>query len=111
MLESLFNKVAGFRAATLLKKETLTLVFSCKLCKLFKSTFFYRTPPVAASLIPQFADNKPRKHYAMKKKILVSYSKITLLGSDGAFSLSVLCRTPASSVNRGLQVFVCRSKS
>ena len=34
-----FNKVAGLR-----KKETLTRVFSCKFCKLFKNTFFYRTP-------------------------------------------------------------------
>ena len=26
-----------------------TEVFSCDICKLFKNTFFYRTPPVAAS--------------------------------------------------------------
>ena len=24
-------------------------MFSCKICELFKNTFFYRTPPVAAS--------------------------------------------------------------
>ena len=24
-------------------------MFSCKICKIFKNTFFYRTPPVAAS--------------------------------------------------------------
>ena len=28
---------------------TPTQAFSCEICKIFKSTFFYRTPPVAAS--------------------------------------------------------------
>ena len=42
-----FNKVAG-RPATLLKK-TLAQVFSCEFCEISKNTFFYRTPPVAAS--------------------------------------------------------------
>ena len=36
--------------ATLLKKETLAQVFSCEFCEISKSTFFYRTPPVAASI-------------------------------------------------------------
>ena len=39
-----FNKVAGRRPATLLK-ETLA-----QFCKIFKITFFHRTPPVAASV-------------------------------------------------------------
>ena len=34
-----FNKVAGLRSATLLKK-TLTQVFSCEFCKIFRNTFF-----------------------------------------------------------------------
>ena len=38
------------RPATLLKKETLVQVFSCEFCEIFKNTFFYRTPPVAASV-------------------------------------------------------------
>ena len=29
--------------------KTLALVFSCNICKIFKNTFFYSTPPVAAS--------------------------------------------------------------
>ena len=29
--------------------EALANVFSCKFCEVFKNTFFYRTPPVAAS--------------------------------------------------------------
>ena len=35
-----FNKVAGLRSATLLKKETLAQVFSCEFCEIFKNTFF-----------------------------------------------------------------------
>ena len=46
---SFFNKVAGPRPATLLKKETLAQVFSCKFCETVKNTFFHRTPLVAAS--------------------------------------------------------------
>ena len=44
-----FNKVAGLRPATLLKKETLAQVFSCEFCEISKNTFFQRTPLVAAS--------------------------------------------------------------
>ena len=38
-----FNKV--------LKKETLVQVFYSEVCKVSKSTFFYRTSPMAASVI------------------------------------------------------------
>ena len=31
-------------------KITPTQVFSCAMCKIFKNTFFYRAPPVAASV-------------------------------------------------------------
>ena len=44
-----FNKVTGRRPATL-SKEALAQVFFCEFCELSKSTFFYRTPPVAASV-------------------------------------------------------------
>ena len=30
--------------------QGLPQVFSCELCEIFKNTFFYRTPPVAASI-------------------------------------------------------------
>ena len=43
-----FDKIAGLRPSTLLKKK-LAQVFSCEFCEIFKNTFFYRTPPVAAS--------------------------------------------------------------
>ena len=32
-----------------IKKETLAQVLSCEFCEIFRNTFFYRTPPVAAS--------------------------------------------------------------
>ena len=31
-------------------KESLAQVFSCEFCEIFKNTFFYRTPLVAASI-------------------------------------------------------------
>ena len=50
MCQSLFfNKVAGLRTATSLKKETLAQVFSCEFCEISTNTFSYRTPQVAVS--------------------------------------------------------------
>ena len=40
----MFCKVLKF-----IQKETLAQVFSCEFCEVFKNTFFYRTPLVAAS--------------------------------------------------------------
>ena len=37
----LFNKVAGLRSATLSKKDTLTQVFSCEFCEIFKACVRY----------------------------------------------------------------------
>ena len=36
-------------ACNFIKKETLAQVFFCEFCEIFKKTFFYGTPPVAAS--------------------------------------------------------------
>ena len=35
--------------ASFIKKETLAQVFSSEFCEISKNTFFYRTPPLAAS--------------------------------------------------------------
>ena len=45
--EVFYKKVVlkGLRPAALSKKETLAHVFSCEFRKIFKNTFFYRTPP------------------------------------------------------------------
>ena len=46
-----FAKFTGkhLRQSLLIKNETLVQVFSCEFCKIFKNTFFYRTPLVNAS--------------------------------------------------------------
>ena len=38
-----FNKVAGLRPATLLKKETLAQVFSCEFCEISRTPFLQNT--------------------------------------------------------------------
>ena len=38
------------QARNFIKKEILARVFSCEFCEISKNTFFYRTPPVAASV-------------------------------------------------------------
>ena len=40
MPESLFNKVAGLRSATLLRKRLLAQMFPCEFCEIFKNTSF-----------------------------------------------------------------------
>ena len=37
------------KACNFINKESLAQVFSCEFCEISKNTFFYRTPPVAAS--------------------------------------------------------------
>ena len=48
------NKVAGLRPATLLKK-TMAQVFYCEFNEISKNTLFYRTPPVATSVLRRFS--------------------------------------------------------
>ena len=42
-------QIIGLGPATLLKQKTLAQVFSCEFCEIYKNTFYYRTPLVAAS--------------------------------------------------------------
>ena len=56
MCQSLFlNKLQG-SAYNVIKKKTLAHVFSCEFCEISKSTFSYRTPSVAASVIRWYID-------------------------------------------------------
>ena len=59
VVKSLFDKVARLRPATLLKRDSK--VFSSEISNIFRSTYFYRAPPVAASIslygIPNILDN------------------------------------------------------
>ena len=45
-----FNKVAGLRPATVLKKRLCHRCFPVNFEKISRNTFSYRTPPVAASV-------------------------------------------------------------
>ena len=65
------------------KKETLTLVFSCEFCEISKSTVFYRTPPVAASVWLTFNFFKNVICSARETNFL--YSKIFLKGKNGSW--------------------------
>ena len=51
-------------ACNFIKKETLAQVFSCEFGKIFKKTFFNRTPPVDAS------DNQEKKANKKQKRCL-----------------------------------------
>ena len=78
-----FNKVAGLRPATLLKKETLTNVFSCEFYEIFKTTYFYRTSLVAAAglsdstNVPTTANQFTR--FYMKGKLVFFNSFMTVV--------------------------------
>ena len=51
-LEPLFKEVAGPQSCNFIKKR-LQNMFFCENCKIFKNTFFYRTPLIAAFLDEQ----------------------------------------------------------
>ena len=59
------NFAKFLRTPNFTKKESLVQVFSCEFCECSKNTFFYRTPPVAASV----------KNYEQKLSQIVSKSK------------------------------------
>ena len=44
-------QIVGLGPATLLRKRILAQVFSCEFCEIYKNTFYYRTPVVAASCV------------------------------------------------------------
>ena len=80
MLESLFEKVASWRLATLLKK-TPTQVFSCEVCKIFKNTFSYRTPLVTASATPVVASEFFLKKYYFTAILQPCYDVLIIFSS------------------------------
>ena len=45
------------QAWNFIKKDSLAQVFSCEFCEIYKNTFFYRRPPVAASECMKFVQN------------------------------------------------------
>ena len=64
--QSLFLIKLLASACNCIKKGTLAEVFSCEFCEIFKNTFSYRTPPVAASqIIALNKDIRPCSHYTV----------------------------------------------
>ena len=61
VLKFLFDNVTGPKAPT--------LVLFCKICEIFKNTFFYRTPPVAT------CGNNIKKQYVILIKIRYKQQK------------------------------------
>ena len=51
-----------------IKKETLGQVFSCEVCKISKYTCFYRTPPVAASVVRRNTKHKKDENTRIERK-------------------------------------------
>ena len=51
-------------------KKTPTQVFSCPYCEIFRTSFFYRTPPVAASDISRYETSIVQLRKQRKKERL-----------------------------------------
>ena len=66
-----FNKVAG-QARNFIKKETLAQVFSREFCEIYKNTFFYSTPPVAASVVRRNTKHKIDVNTRIERKEILT---------------------------------------
>ena len=94
-----FNKVAGLRPATLLK--TLAQVFSCEFWKISKNTFFYKTPPVAASGVASFMIWRKPKLDVKISIFVPSISVLSLVYPKFSFAL----KSPRTTINK-IRIFV-----
>ena len=74
----IFYKEAG-GACNFIKKEILVQVLACECCEIFENTFFYRTPPVAAS-----NDRRYKNSISDKKSITQNYNCINNYFSHNA---------------------------
>ena len=69
-------------ACNSIKKETLAQVFSCEFCEIYKNTFYYRTPLVAASgVLINFAILEP-----FSNKVVILFNRIPMVAPSD-FSL------------------------
>ena len=75
-------------ACNFVKKETLAQVFSCEFCEIYKNTFYYRTPLVAASgVIINFAILEP-----FSNKVAGIFSRIPMVApSDFSLQQILFC--------------------
>ena len=57
------------QACNFIKKEIMAHAFSCEFCEIYKSTFFYKTPPVAVSTLSvanEASGHKSYQNYVLK---------------------------------------------
>ena len=57
-------KVSGY----FIKKETLAQLFSGEFCEISKNAFFYRKPPVAASVVRQNTKHKKCENTRIERR-------------------------------------------
>ena len=77
-------------------------VFSCEFCKIFKNTFFHRTPPVGAS--KKLKAEAVFQRYSVKKVFLkISQTKDVFLWIFGNFQKHFFHRTPPVAVSKKLK--------
>ena len=72
------------KTCSFIKKETLALAFSCEFWEISKSTFFYRTPSVTASVNKKIVfskDQRAKKSLDENLKLLVMWYIPTISGS------------------------------
>ena len=73
----LFNKIAGLKFATSVKKEALAQVFSCEFYEIFKNTFFKAR--TVASVLILYDETIIRAGIACKKILLLKKSSNPIL--------------------------------
>ena len=90
LCQSLFlNKVAGLKLATILKKRLWNSCFPVNFGRIFKTTFFYRVRPIAASdffISTQFrAYSKPYEANKLIPNIVNAWKPLTLSEKSSVF--------------------------
>ena len=69
MFESLFNKVAGVEACNFILKRFQLRCFPVNIVKFFKNISFYRTSPVAVSVLSKLTLTRFSKNSSFSKKL------------------------------------------
>ena len=96
-----FNKFTKFtgkhqcQGLFFIKKETLGQVFTCKLCEIFKNTFFCRTPLVDASVMIHY-------HFTNWLKMLMTLLGAHIKGIASLFDMLLAQQFPSVWGNRSV---------
>ena len=100
-------------ACNFVKKETPTQAFSCEPCKIFKNTFFYRTPLVAQKIDRRrgFMGNRvfSKKHLTKKSSnILKSFDHNIVETNSAGWQIFEVSLNPTSSSQRHKKKYVMK---